>query len=106
MTAPDDIPQTAAWRERLRVIIFEADTPAGKAFDVALLVAIVASVGAVLLESVGSIREQHGVTLRAVEWVFTVLFTIEYVLRLACVGRPRKYAVQGVGVTSSLVSRL
>lgn len=82
----------APWQERLHEIIFEADTPAGKAFDVALLVAILLSVVAVMLESVEGIRARHGTLLLTAEWLFTVLFTIEYGLRLACVRRPLHYA--------------
>ena len=89
-------------RARIHEIIFEADTPAGKIFDVALLVAIVLSVAAVLLESVSGIRQQHGTTLRAVEWFFTLLFTAEYILRLACVGRPLRYARSFFGIVDLL----
>ena len=80
------------WRARGHVIIYESDTPAGKAFDVALIAAILLSLVVVMLESVASIAEQHGTLLRALEWFFTVLFTVEYVLRLLCVGSPRSYA--------------
>src|SRR4030095_6517907 len=76
-----------SWRERLRVVIHESDTPAGRAFDVALLVAIAARVVAVLLEGVGAIRTRYGAELYAVEWVFTVLCSVEYALRLATVPR-------------------
>jgi voltage-gated potassium channel len=86
------------WRERLHEIIFEAETPTGKAFDVALLVCIVASVATVLLESVSSIRAQYGSILRALEWGFTILFTVEYVLRLVSVGRPLSYATSFFGI--------
>jgi voltage-gated potassium channel len=92
----------ARWRERLHEIIFEAETPEGKAFDVALLVCILASVVTVLLESVGSIRAQHGPLLRALEWGFTVAFTVEYVLRLVCVGRPLRYATSFFGIVDLL----
>jgi hypothetical protein len=68
-------------RLRLHEIIFEADTPGGKAFDVALIGAILLSVAVVMLESVTSIREQYGLALRLAEWIFTGLFTVEYVLR-------------------------
>jgi len=71
-------------RERLRQIIFEADTPAGRVFDVALLWAIALSVGVVMLESVETIRRGYGPTLRALEWAFTAVFTVEYALRLYC----------------------
>jgi voltage-gated potassium channel len=90
------------WRERLHEIIFEAETPAGKAFDLALLVCIVASVATVMLESVSSIRAQYGTILRALEWGFTILFTVEYVLRLICVGRPLRYATSFFGVVDLL----
>ena len=90
------------WRARLHEIIFEADTTAGKAFDISLLVCIVLSVLAVLLESVAAIREQYGELLRSAEWVFTILFTVEYVMRLICVGRPRRYALSFFGVIDLL----
>jgi voltage-gated potassium channel len=98
---PEKRPQTT-WQARLHEIIFEADTPAGKAFDLALLVAIVLSVLAVLLESVSSIREQYGPLLRATEWFFTILFTVEYLLRLICVGRPIRYARSFYGIIDLL----
>ncbi len=91
-----------AWRERLRVIIFEADTPAGKAFDVALLVAIAASVLTVMLESVAEIRVDFGQQLTAAEWGFTLLFTLEYGLRLASVPRPSSYAKSFFGIVDIL----
>ena len=85
--APPKPPDTR-WRHRLHEIIFEADTPVGKAFDVALMVAILLSVGAVLLESVTEFRMRWGAALRVTEWIFTILFTIEYVLRLLSAPRP------------------
>lgn len=72
----------ASLRERLYIIIFESDTKGGRAFDVVLLIAILLSVLAVLLESVQSIREQAGTALMACEWFFTVVFSIEYLARL------------------------
>jgi voltage-gated potassium channel len=100
--APTGIPQLAPWRERLRIIIFEADTPAGKLFDVALLVAILVSVVAVMLDSFAPIRAEYGRSLDVAEWVFTVLFTLEYVLRLACVPIPWGYARSFFGVVDLL----
>ena len=94
--------QRAAWRYRLHEIVFEADTPAGKAFDVALLVAILASVAAVMLESVTEIRAVYGPQLLAVEWFFTILFTIEYAARLVSIGRPARYAVSFFGAVDLL----
>ena len=68
------------WRARLHEVIFESDTPAGRAFDLALLIAILVSVAAVMLESVPAISREYGPALRAIEWTITVAFTIEYVL--------------------------
>lgn len=87
----DEAPATR-WRAHLHEIIFEAETPAGKAFDLALIVAILLSVLAVVLESVASINARYGTVLRALEWFFTALFTVEYVLRLMCVRHPWRYA--------------
>lgn len=88
----------AAWRERTHEIIFEADTRAGKLFDVALLIAILLSVLAVMLDSVYPQRTD----LRVIEWVFTILFSIEYILRLSCVGKPQRYAFSFFGVVDLL----
>jgi voltage-gated potassium channel len=93
---------TRSRREVLREIIFEADTPMGKAFDVALLVAIMASVLVVMLESVQAYSESHGPLLVAAEWVFTIFFTVEYTLRLACVKRPARYATSFFGIVDLL----
>ncbi len=92
----------APWRRQLHEVIFEADTPAGKRFDVLLLVAIAASVAVVMLESVRSLRTQYGLVLQIAEWVFTGLFTVEYVLRMLCVDRPLRYARSFFGVVDLL----
>lgn len=89
-------------RAELHEIIFEADTPMGKGFDIALLVLILASVVAVVLESVAPIRRQYGGPLRSFEWLVTILFTLEYLLRLASVGRPLRYALSFFGVVDLL----
>lgn len=86
----------------LHEVIFEADTPLGKAFDVLLLVSILLSVLAVMLDSVESINAVHGDVLYRVEWFFTILFTVEYALRLSCVGRPSRYATSFFGVVDLL----
>jgi voltage-gated potassium channel len=91
-----------ALRARLHEIIFEADTPEGRFFDLLLLVAIVSSVVVVLLESVASVRARAGPTLRALEWGFTILFSIEYLLRLATVRRPLRYARSTLGIIDLL----
>jgi voltage-gated potassium channel len=89
-------------RARLHEIIFEADTPEGRVFDMLLLIAILSSVTVVLLDSVASVRARVGPTLRALEWGFTVLFTIEYIFRLATVRRPLRYARSAYGVIDLL----
>ena len=88
----------AGWRQRLYVVIFEHNTPAGRAFDVVLLVLILASVLAVLLESVPGVRQRWGGWLLAIEWGFTALFTVEYLLRLVAVRNPGGYARSFFGV--------
>jgi voltage-gated potassium channel len=90
------------FKARLHEIIFEADTPSGKGFDIVLLVLIVLSVIAVMLESVASIRAQFGLWLRVFEWLVTILFTIEYLLRLYCVGKPIAYARSFFGIVDLL----
>lgn len=101
MKEPGDAPpeeSSPRWRRRLHEVIFEADTAAGKAFDVALLLAIAASVLAVMLESVTTIRGEWGRQLVVAEWVFTIAFTIEYILRLLAVRRPARYARSVFGI--------
>ena len=90
------------WRARVHEIIFEADTPAGKRFDVFLMVSILLSVAVVMLDSVASIHASHGRLLYGLEWFFTILFTIEYCLRIACVGRPTAYMTSFFGVVDLL----
>ena len=102
MTVRRDQPLPPAWRVRLHEIIFEADTAAGRAFDVLLLWCIVLSVLAVMLGSVAAVNERYAWFLRAAEWAFTILFTVEYVMRLVCVGRPLRYASSFFGVVDLL----
>ncbi|WP_020677398.1 ion transporter [Geopsychrobacter electrodiphilus] len=89
-------------RSRLHEIIFEADTPAGKMFDLLLQFSILASVLIVMLDSVASIRAQYGNIFYIAEWFFTLLFTLEYVLRLYCIGHPLKYARSFFGIVDLL----
>ena len=96
------VEQLSGWRQHLYIIIFESDTPPGKAFDVALILTIFASVAAVMLESVSAIGSRYGAILYGAEWVFTILFTIEYVLRLISVGRPLRYARSFFGIVDLL----
>lgn len=92
----------AAWRDSLYIVIFGHETPAGRAFDVALIVAIMVSVLAVMLDSVSAIQQRFGPLLYVVEWGFTILFTIEYLLRLACNPQPLKYATSFFGIIDLL----
>lgn len=91
-----------ALKERLHEIIFEADTPAGKIFDIGLLITIAASVIVVMLESIDPLQKQYSTIFLVLEWTFTFLFTIEYVLRLYSVYRPMKYATSFFGVVDLL----
>ncbi len=97
-------PRTPGWRNRLHTIIYEADTPGGQLFDVILLISIGLSVLAVALESVDSIYARYGPMLRNIEWFFTVLFTIEYALRLLSVERPLRYVRSFFGVIDLLAT--
>jgi voltage-gated potassium channel len=90
------------WRQVLFEIIFEAETPAGKWFDIVLIICISLSVLAVMLDSVSSVRARYGQLLYAVEWFFTILFTVEYILRLLCVRKPTRYAVSFFGIIDLL----
>ncbi len=90
------------WRSRLSEIIFGTDTPAGKAFDVLLIWSILFSIVIVILESVHSIRNVYGGILYGIEWFFTIMFTIEYVLRLISVKRPLGYASSFFGLVDLL----
>ncbi len=83
-------------------IIFEADTYPGKFFDVGLIVAILLSVFLVMLDSVSSIRSVYGSYLYVCEWFFTIIFTIEYLLRLFSVRRPALYATSFYGIVDLL----
>jgi voltage-gated potassium channel len=86
------------WRFRLHEIIYESNTAAGKAFDVGLLIAIFTSILVVMIDSVASIHQEHGRLLQIVEWCYTALFTVEYVLRLISIRRPMRYVFSPLGI--------
>lgn len=90
------------WRHRLHEIIFEADTPYGKAFDVLLILSIILSVLVVMFDSVASYRALYGDSFYRIEWFFTVLFTIEYVLRIVSVKKPSGYIFSFYGIVDLL----
>ncbi len=91
-----------ATREKIFEIIFEADTPMGKWFDILLIIAIIASVIIVMLESVNTINDRFGQLFRIFEWILTAFFTIEYIMRLYVVHRPLKYALSFFGIVDLL----
>ena len=90
------------WRDRLFTVVFEADTPAGKTFDIVLLLLITVSVVVVMAESIPSVQLRFGRGLKIAEWILTGLFTIEYILRLCIVGKPLRYATSFYGVIDLL----
>lgn len=92
----------AGLRRRLFIIIFESDTPAGRRFDLALMGLILASLAAVMLESLGGGHGVFGGRFAGVEWLFTALFTVEYLTRLWCVERPARYARSFFGIVDLL----
>ena len=88
----------AGWRLRLYTIIFEADTRAGRLFDQALIAVILLSIVVVMADSVQAVHQVHGRALNGLEWIFTLLFTAEYIARLLCVRRPLQYATSFFGI--------
>ena len=92
----------APWRHRLHTIIFEADTRAGRTFDIALIIAIVTSIVLVVVETVTERQTPLGRAMFIAEWILTILFTIEYVARLVAVRRPAAYAKSFFGIVDLL----
>ena len=90
------------WRTKLHEIIYEADTPSGKLFDVVLLIAILASIVLVMLESVKSFDDKFHDFLNISEWIITILFTVEYIARIVSVKQPIKYITSFYGVIDLL----
>ena len=97
-----DAPPVSGWQRRLRNLFFESDTPTGRRFALVLISSIVLSVLTVMLDSIDAVRESHGGLLYGLEWFFTVLFTLEYFMRLICVGRTLRYASSFFGVVDLL----
>ncbi|MFL1011409.1 ion transporter [Flavisericum labens] len=90
------------WRDKLHEVIYEADTPSGKLFDVVLFVVIIASILLVMLESVNSIDAKYHRFLNISEWVITILFSIEYIARIITVKKPFKYIFSFYGIIDFL----
>lgn len=93
---------TAPWKSKLHEIIYEADTPAGKLFDVALLFVILLSIVLVMLESVDYIGTTYFNIFDTLEWVITILFTLEYIARIVCVKNPKAYIFSFYGIIDLL----
>jgi voltage-gated potassium channel len=90
------------WRHRLHTVIFEADTTAGRSFDIALIIAITVSVVLVIVETVTNRQSPSGRAMFVAEWIITGLFTLEYIARLIAVRRPAAYATSFFGIVDLL----
>ncbi|HEX4858813.1 MAG TPA: ion transporter [Usitatibacteraceae bacterium] len=90
------------WRLALYKVVFESDTRAGRLFDIVLIWTILASVAVVMLDSVSALQARNATLFNALEWGFTALFTVEYLLRLTCVRHPLRYATSVFGIIDLL----
>lgn len=91
-----------SWRDRLYIVIFEAETPKGRLFDLLLIWAILISVAIICAESVKSIKDSYGPILLSIEWFFTALFSIEYILRIISLKKPSSYIFSFFGIIDLL----
>lgn len=89
-------------QRELYVIIFQSHTPAGRWFDIGLILCVLTSSATIILDSVAEINQRHGSLLLMLEWFFTALFTVEYFLRIFCTGRPLNYIFSFFGVIDLL----
>ncbi|QEH39686.1 ion transporter [Chitinophaga sp. XS-30] len=90
------------WQHQLHAVIYGSETKGGKIFDIALLACILLSIVVVMLDSVKHLHAKYGDVFIAMEWAFTILFTIEYILRLICILRPYKYVLSAFGIIDLL----
>lgn len=97
-----DGPPPQAWRQRLHRVIWQSDTPAGRVFDQVVIAAILVSVGVVLVDSIQGWHQRFRAGFTALEWIFTILFTLEYLARLVSVRQPLKYALSFFGIVDLL----
>lgn len=102
MTNHEHPDRRAEWRSTLFKVIYRADTPTGKWFDIVLILSIIFSVTTVMLGTVNWISAQYSQHLYFIEWFFTVLFTIEYILRIICIQKPLKYIFSFYGIVDLL----
>jgi len=94
--------KTKEWKKKLGNIIFESDSAAGKGFDVVLLIVIIVSVALVVMESIPSINAKYGHGLKISEWIITLIFSIEYILRISVAYQPKKYVFSFYGIIDFL----
>ncbi len=104
MPQQDSTPTQHGFRAAVHRVIFGTDTPSGKLFDVALIFLIGASVIAVMLDSIPSVKRDYGLFFSTLEWIFTIAFSIEYILRLISVDRPLRYAFSFYGIVDLLAT--
>ncbi|QSX31401.1 ion transporter [Shewanella cyperi] len=102
MTEQIPEPQESQFKRQLRIIIFGTDTPAGRWFDIGLIISIIVSVMLVLLDTVQSVNSRYGTLIHVLEWCFTLLFSLEYGLRLYCSANKRQYALSFYGLVDLL----
>lgn len=90
------------WKSKLHDVIYEADTPPGKVFDVLLLITIIASIILVMLESINNFDQKYHTFLNTAEWIITILFTLEYIARVITVKKPYRYIFSFYGIIDLL----
>ncbi|GJQ62505.1 MAG: ion transporter [Melioribacteraceae bacterium] len=95
-------PGNNGWRDQVHEVIFEADTYGGKLFDIGLILSIILSVLAVMLDSIAEVRHIFGGELYLIEWIFTVLFSIEYIMRIISIKKPFSYIFSFYGIVDLL----
>ncbi|MFT5892139.1 MAG: voltage-gated potassium channel [Dokdonia sp.] len=91
-----------SWKRKMHEIIYEADTPQGRVFDVILLILILASIVLVMLESVDNLDAKYHKVFYAGEWIITIFFTLEYFARILTVNKPSKYIFSFYGIIDFL----
>jgi len=94
--------ESKTWKIRLHEVIFESNTTAGKVFDICLFISILTSIAIVMLDSISSLHIRYEKTFFIIEWGFTILFTIEYILRLMSIKRPLSYVFSFLGLVDLL----
>lgn len=90
------------WKHKLHEIIYEADTPSGKWFDLVLLILIIASIAVVMLETIPSVEVHYAQELNIIEWIFTILFSFEYLARIISIKKPKEYIFSFYGIIDLL----